>query len=57
MLSYIGQYNAAIHVGDIAYDMYVNNGQRGDAFMEQIEPIASMVSETEGWVDCPVGEI
>ena len=25
--------------------MYINNGQRGDAFMEQIEPIASMVSE------------
>ena len=44
-MSDVGQYDAAIHVGDMAYDMYELNGQRGDIFMEQIEPIASMVSE------------
>ena len=44
-MSDVGQYDAAIHVGDMAYDMAELNGQRGDIFMEQIQPIASMVSE------------
>ena len=38
-----GLYDAAIHVGDMAYDMAELDGHRGDVFMEQIEPIASMV--------------
>ena len=38
-----GLYDAAIHVGDMAYDMAELDGHRGDIFMEQIEPIASMV--------------
>ena len=39
----VGLYDAAIHVGDMAYDMAELDGHRGDIFMEQIEPIASMV--------------
>ena len=40
---WVGLYDAAIHVGDMAYDMAELDGHRGDVFMEQIEPIASMV--------------
>ena len=42
-------FDAIIHVGDFAYDMYENNGERGDLFMEQIEPIASTVP----YMTCP----
>jgi len=44
-----GVYQALIHVGDIAYDMYEQNGRVGDAFMEQIEPIASVIP----YMTCP----
>lgn len=44
-----GVYDAVIHVGDMAYDMAEDNGVRGDIFMEQIEPIASMVP----YMTCP----
>jgi len=44
-----GVYDAVIHVGDMAYDMAEENGVRGDIFMEQIEPIASMVP----YMTCP----
>jgi len=44
-----GVYDAVIHVGDMAYDMAEDNGERGDIFMEQIEPIASMVP----YMTCP----
>jgi hypothetical protein len=38
-----GAYDLVIHVGDMAYDMAEENGNRGDVFMEQIEPIATLV--------------
>ncbi|XP_074602846.1 acid phosphatase type 7-like isoform X1 [Brevipalpus obovatus] len=38
-----GFFDLIIHVGDIAYDLYNNNGQRGDAFLTAIEPMASRV--------------
>eukprot|EP00092_Neocalanus_flemingeri_P000642 GFUD01000684.1.p1 GENE.GFUD01000684.1~~GFUD01000684.1.p1 ORF type:complete len:450 (+),score=123.28 GFUD01000684.1:126-1475(+) len=44
-----GVYDAIIHVGDMAYDMADKNGVRGDIFMDQIEPIASMVP----YMTCP----
>ena len=44
-----GMFQAIIHVGDMAYDMAEDNGQRGDAFMEQIEPISSTVP----YMTCP----
>jgi len=44
-----GVYDAVVHVGDMAYDMAEENGVRGDIFMEQIEPIASMVP----YMTCP----
>lgn len=34
-------YDAAIHVGDFAYDMHSENSLVGDQFMRQIEPIAA----------------
>ena len=42
-------YDAVVHVGDMAYDMAEMDGERGDIFMEQIEPIASMVP----YMTCP----
>jgi phosphodiesterase/alkaline phosphatase D-like protein len=42
-------FDMIIHVGDFAYDMYEDNGTRGDLFMEQIEPIASMIP----YMTCP----
>lgn len=36
-------YDAIIHNGDFAYDFNSNNGQKGDRFMREIEPIASKV--------------
>ncbi|KAK4878360.1 hypothetical protein RN001_010866 [Aquatica leii] len=38
-----GMYDAILHVGDFAYDMDTNDGEIGDAFMRQIEPIAAYV--------------
>ncbi|XP_014257303.1 acid phosphatase type 7-like isoform X2 [Cimex lectularius] len=34
-------YDALLHVGDFAYDMKFDDGQVGDEFMKQIEPIAA----------------
>ena len=42
-------FDMIIHVGDFAYDMYEDNGSRGDVFMEQIEPIASKIP----YMTCP----
>lgn len=36
-----GLYDAAIHVGDFAYDMNTRNALVGDEFMKQIESIAA----------------
>lgn len=36
-----GLYNAAIHIGDFAYDMDSDNARVGDEFMKQIEGIAA----------------
>ncbi|XP_015606629.1 acid phosphatase type 7 isoform X2 [Cephus cinctus] len=36
-----GLYDAAIHVGDFAYDMDTDNARIGDEFMKQIEGIAA----------------
>lgn len=38
-----GLYDAIYHVGDFGYDMYEEDGQLGDRFMRQIEPIAAYV--------------
>ena len=43
------RFDMAIHVGDFAYDMYEDNGLRGDVFMEQIESIASLIP----YMTCP----
>ena len=37
------QYDALFHAGDIAYNLETENGARGDAFMRDIEPIASAI--------------
>ncbi|XP_076441742.1 acid phosphatase type 7-like [Babylonia areolata] len=44
-----GMYDAVLHVGDIAYDMYTDNGEVGDEFMRQIEPIAAYIP----YLTCP----
>jgi len=44
-----GHFHAMIHVGDMAYDMDEHDGQRGDEFMSQVEPIASMIP----YMTCP----
>lgn len=36
-------YDAIVHNGDFAYDFNSNNGQKGDIFMKEIEPVASKV--------------
>ena len=36
-----GDINAVFHVGDMAYNMYENNGTTGDQFMRDITTIAS----------------
>jgi hypothetical protein len=36
-------YDAVLHVGDFAYDMDSNDGLVGDAFMEEIQPVAAYV--------------
>lgn len=38
-----GMYDAIIHVGDFAYDMYEKLGRQGDEFMRRIEPMAATV--------------
>jgi len=44
-----GHFHAVIHVGDMAYDMAEHDGQRGDQFMTQVEPIASHIP----YMTCP----
>ncbi|EDO41277.1 predicted protein [Nematostella vectensis] len=44
-----GDYDAIIHVGDFAYDLFTNNGTYGDEFMRQIQPIAALVP----YMTCP----
>uniref|UniRef100_A0A1A9WVN1 Purple acid phosphatase n=1 Tax=Glossina brevipalpis TaxID=37001 RepID=A0A1A9WVN1_9MUSC len=36
-------YDAIIHIGDFAYDLDTDNGEVGDAFMQQIQSIAAYV--------------
>ncbi|EEB14144.1 acid phosphatase precursor, putative [Pediculus humanus corporis] len=38
-----GMYNAIFHVGDFAYDLDSDNGEIGNEFMRQIQPIAAHV--------------
>ncbi|KAL9987626.1 hypothetical protein ACROYT_G001967 [Oculina patagonica] len=38
-----GGYDAVIHVGDMAYDMYEADGGTGDDFVRSIQPIATKV--------------
>ena len=38
-----GRIDAVLHVGDMAYDMGDDGGHNGDLFMNQIQPIASML--------------
>ncbi|XP_033735387.1 acid phosphatase type 7-like [Pecten maximus] len=42
-------YDAIFHVGDFAYDMDSDNGQVGDSFMRNIQPIAAHVP----YMTCP----
>ncbi|KAK7493511.1 hypothetical protein BaRGS_00015222 [Batillaria attramentaria] len=44
-----GMYDAVLHVGDFAYDLDTDNGQVGDQFMRQIEPIAANLP----YMTCP----
>jgi len=34
-------YDAVLHVGDMAYDLHTDNARVGDEFMKQIQPIAA----------------
>ena len=38
-----GQYDIVLHAGDIAYDLHTDKGAVGDAFMADVEPVASRV--------------
>ncbi|KAI6236123.1 Purple acid phosphatase [Aphelenchoides besseyi] len=40
-LTQMGEFDIVLHVGDYGYDMQDDFANRGDAFMRQIEPIAS----------------
>ncbi|RZC32767.1 iron/zinc purple acid phosphatase-like protein, partial [Asbolus verrucosus] len=44
-----GMYDAALHVGDFAYDMDSENAQVGDQFMRQIQAIAAYLP----YMTCP----
>ncbi|KAK3718766.1 hypothetical protein QZH41_014027, partial [Actinostola sp. cb2023] len=44
-----GDYDAILHVGDMAYNLDSDNGQVGDEFMRQIESIAAYVP----YMTCP----
>lgn len=44
-----GMYDAVLHVGDMAYNMDTDNGNVGDIFMNQIEPIAAYLP----YMTCP----
>ena len=38
-----GEFEAILHVGDIAYDLQDNGGKTGDEFLQDWEPVASQV--------------
>ncbi|KAE9551648.1 hypothetical protein FO519_005146 [Halicephalobus sp. NKZ332] len=38
-----GDFDMVVHVGDIAYDLHTDNGERGDLYMQNLEPLASRV--------------
>jgi hypothetical protein len=38
-----GDFDMIIHIGDIAYDLHTNNGERGDLYMNELEPLFSLV--------------
>ncbi|XP_064621552.1 acid phosphatase type 7-like isoform X1 [Lineus longissimus] len=38
-----GDFDAVLHVGDMAYDMADNRGRTGDAFMNLIQPLAAKI--------------
>ncbi|KAK6013237.1 Ser/Thr phosphatase family protein, partial [Ostertagia ostertagi] len=38
-----GKFDFIVHLGDIAYDLHTNNGETGDNFMNQLEPLLSKV--------------
>ncbi|KAF0295447.1 Acid phosphatase type 7 [Amphibalanus amphitrite] len=38
-----GMYDAALHVGDFAYELVREEGKRGDRFLRQMQPIAAHV--------------
>lgn len=38
-----GMLDVIVHIGDIAYNLQDDNGARGDAFMNQIQPLSSIV--------------
>lgn len=44
-----GLYDVVIHVGDFAYNMDTDNGEVGDEFMRQIEPVAAYLP----YMTCP----
>lgn len=38
-----GDFDLAIIVGDIAYDLHTDNGHIGDIFMKQMEPLIAQI--------------
>lgn len=38
-----GGFDMIIHVGDFAYNLEDDNGHRGDAFMNEVQPLAAYV--------------
>ena len=38
-----GKYAMHLHAGDMAYDMSLNHGTRGDGFFRELQPIASRI--------------
>uniref|UniRef100_A0AC34FX18 Purple acid phosphatase n=1 Tax=Panagrolaimus sp. ES5 TaxID=591445 RepID=A0AC34FX18_9BILA len=38
-----GDFDMIIHIGDIAYDLHTDNGERGDLYMKELEPLFSRV--------------
>ena len=43
MEAWRGNFDAVFHYGDFAYDLSQDEGKFGDAFMRQIQPIASKI--------------
>ncbi|KAF0314612.1 Acid phosphatase type 7 [Amphibalanus amphitrite] len=47
--TYDEMYDAVLHVGDFGYDMYDQEGEVGDTFMRQIQPVAAHLP----YMTCP----